>query len=81
MIAFKGRLFRQYLPAKPTKNGIKVWMAADASNGCGKFLCLPRKGQNRRIHGLGYDVVMNMARHFLNQNHHVFDNFFPVQFF
>lgn len=34
MIAFKVRLsFRQYLPAKPTKCGIKVWMAADASNG------------------------------------------------
>jgi len=34
MIAFKGRLsFRQYLPAKPTKYGIKVWMAADSSNG------------------------------------------------
>ena len=28
MIAFKGRLsFRQYIPAKPTKYGIKVWMA------------------------------------------------------
>ena len=34
MTAFKGRLsFRQYLPAKPTKYGIKVWIAADASNG------------------------------------------------
>ena len=34
MIGFKGRLsFRQYMPAKPTKYGIKVWMAADASNG------------------------------------------------
>ena len=34
MIAFKGRLsFRQYLPAKPTKYGIKGWMAADSSNG------------------------------------------------
>ena len=34
MIAFKGRLsFRQYMPAKPTKYGIKVWLAADASNG------------------------------------------------
>ena len=33
MIAFKGRLFCRYLPAKPTKNGIKVWTAADASNG------------------------------------------------
>ena len=34
MIAFKGRLaFGQYMPAKPVKYGIKVWMAADASNG------------------------------------------------
>ena len=34
MIAFKGRLsFRQYMPAKPTKYGIKVSMAADSSNG------------------------------------------------
>ena len=34
MIAYKGRLsFRQYMPAKPTKYGIKVWMAADSDNG------------------------------------------------
>ena len=30
MIAFRGRLsFRQYLPLKPTKYGIKVWCRAD----------------------------------------------------
>ena len=34
MIAFKGRLsFRQYMPAKPTKYGIKVWMCADSATG------------------------------------------------
>ncbi|XP_023930459.1 piggyBac transposable element-derived protein 4-like [Lingula anatina] len=34
MIAFRGRLgFRQYLPAKPTKYGIKVWVRADPENG------------------------------------------------
>ena len=80
MIAFKGRLsFRQYLPAKPTKYGIKVWMAADASNGyiVNFSVYLESEGQKRQIHGLGYDVVMNMARPFLNRNHHVFfDNFF-----
>ena len=33
-IAFNGQLaFRQYMPAKPTKYEIKVWMAADSSNG------------------------------------------------
>ena len=31
MIAFRGRLgFCQYLPGKPTKYGIKVWMRADS---------------------------------------------------
>ena len=85
MIAFKGRLsFRQYLPAKPTKYGIKVWMAANALNCYVKnfSVYLGSEGQHRRIYGLGYDAVMNMARPFLNQNHHVFfDNFFPVPFF
>ena len=34
MIGFRGRLsFRQYMPAKPTKYGIKVWMVADSGNG------------------------------------------------
>ena len=43
MIAFKERLFRRYLPAKPTKYGTKVWMAADASNGYVVNFCLPSK--------------------------------------
>ena len=31
MIAFSGTLaFRQYMPTKPTKYGIKVWMRADS---------------------------------------------------
>ena len=54
-------------------------MAADASNGyiVNFSVYLESEGQKRRIHGLGYDVVMNMACPFLNQNHHVFfDNFF-----
>ena len=34
MIGFKGRLsFRQYMPVKMTKYGMKVGMVADASNG------------------------------------------------
>ena len=34
MIAFRGTLaFRQYMPAKPTKYGIKVWVRADSHNG------------------------------------------------
>lgn len=81
MIGFRGRLsFRQYMPAKPTKYGIKVWMAADSSNGyvlnfdvyLGK-----EPNQRPRIYGLGYDVVTSMIRPYMNKNHHVFfDNFF-----
>ena len=34
MIKYKGRLyFRQYMPKKPVKYGIKVWMAADSKTG------------------------------------------------
>ena len=34
MIKFNGRLkFKQYMPSKPTKFGIKVWEICDSSNG------------------------------------------------
>ena len=41
MIAFKGIAFQQYMPAKPVKYGIKVWLAVDASNvlECRKLEC------------------------------------------
>ena len=80
MIAFRGRLsFRQYMPAKPTKYGIKVWMASDSSN---RYVLnfdvyLGKDVRNQRIHGLGYDVVTKLITPFMNKNHHVyFDNFF-----
>ena len=81
MIAYKGRLsFRQFMPAKPTKYGIKVWMAAAAKNGCiSNFAVYLGQAENnhRRIHGLGYDVVMKMTAPFLNNYRHIFfDNFF-----
>lgn len=81
MIGFRGRLsFRQYMPAKPTKHGIKVWMAADSSNGyvLNFEVYLGKEPDQRpRIYGLGYDVVTSMIRPYMNKNHHVFfDNFF-----
>ena len=34
MIKYQGRSFlKQYIPLKPTKRGIKVWVATDSSNG------------------------------------------------
>ena len=78
-IGFKGRLsFRQYMPAKPTKYGIRVWMAADASNGfVVNQVYLGRQPGRVLANGLGYSVVMELMAPFLNKNHHVyFDNFF-----
>eukprot|EP00112_Aurelia_sp_Birch-Aquarium-sp1_P014971 Seg3276.2 transcript_id=Seg3276.2/GoldUCD/mRNA.D3Y31 product="PiggyBac transposable element-derived protein 4" protein_id=Seg3276.2/GoldUCD/D3Y31 len=64
MIAFRGRVdFRQYLPAKPMKYGIKVWMRADSHNGyCNEFdvyLGKPKDGQ-RQV-GLGRQVVERLT--------------------
>lgn len=79
MVPFKGRsTLRQYLPAKPTKWGMKVWCACESATGyllqfsvyCGK-----RDGGTH--HGLGHDVVMQLAAPFLGKYHHLyFDNFF-----
>ena len=82
-IACKGRLgFWQYMPAKPTKYGIKVWMAADSENGYVNNMAIyqgSEEGKDGCVHGQGYDVVMSMARPFLNKNHHLFfDNFFHL---
>ena len=80
MIGFKGRLsFYQYMPAKPTKYGIKVWMAADASNSFvnNHEVYLGKQPGRVLANGLGYSVVMELISPFLNKNHHVyFDNFF-----
>ena len=76
MIAYKGRLsFRQFMPAKPTKYGIKVWMAANAKNSyVSNFAVYLGQAENirRRIHGLGYDVAMKMTEPFLNNYRHIF---------
>ncbi|KAK3750301.1 hypothetical protein QZH41_001777 [Actinostola sp. cb2023] len=52
------RLYK-YMPAKPTKYGIKVWMAADSSNGyvLNFNTYLGRKIGQSLTHGLGYHVV------------------------
>eukprot|EP00112_Aurelia_sp_Birch-Aquarium-sp1_P011536 Seg2424.5 transcript_id=Seg2424.5/GoldUCD/mRNA.D3Y31 product="PiggyBac transposable element-derived protein 4" protein_id=Seg2424.5/GoldUCD/D3Y31 len=74
MVSFRGRLdFRQYLPAKPTKYGIKVWMRADSHHGyCNDFnvyLGKPKDGQ-RQV-GLGKQVVERMTATLRGTNSHV----------
>ena len=81
MIAFRGRLgFRQYLPAKPTKYGIKVWMRADSEHGyCNEFEIYTGKSGdhvNAKL-GLTTRVALNLIKKIENKNHIVnIDNYF-----
>ena len=83
MIAYKGRLsFKQYLPAKPTKFGIKVWERAHPQTGyVHEFQVYVGKpdGQRGRVteEGLGSRVIKDLTRNIVNKNHHLYmDNFF-----
>ena len=81
MIAYQGRLsFRQYIPAKPTKYGIKVWEACDARNGfCYDFnVYLGRPmGMEARESPLGKKTVLKLTEKLRDKHYHVyFDNYF-----
>ena len=73
MIAYTGRLgFKQYVPMKPTKHGLKVWMRAEPHNGyVNEFqVYTGREGAAER--GLGERVVKDLSQSILGQNHHLF---------
>ena len=79
MVKYKGRLgFKQYLPMKPIKRGIKVWVRADATNG---FVCALQvytgKDGGQPEHGLGHRVVSDLVHGLHGKNYHIFcDNYF-----
>ena len=82
MIGTKCRLsFIQYLPKKPMKWGIKVWVCADSVNGyiyifdvyCGANSTNVSPSSN----GVAYDVVFKLAQPCLQMGYTVYmDNFY-----
>lgn len=80
MVAFRGRLgFKQYLPGKPTKFGIKVWMRASSASGyCHEFQVYTGKdARGVPEAGLGSRVVMDLCAKILGKNHVIYmDNYF-----
>ena len=79
MIGIKGRLvFKQYLPAKPTKFGIKVWEWANSCNGyAGEFQVYTGREGVRPEQGLAARVVRDLTRAVEGKNHEVYmDNYF-----
>ena len=84
MIAYRGHLsFRQYLPAKPTKHGIKVWEACDMRNSfCFDFdvyLGHPMGpgGMEAQESALGKKTVLKLTEKLRDKHYYVyFDNYF-----
>ena len=80
MIKFRGTLgFRQYLPAKPVKYGIKVWVRADSTNGyaCEFQVYVGRPHGVRTEVGLGKRVVLDLTQKLAGKRSHIyFDNYF-----
>ena len=78
MIQFNGRLsWKQYLPMKPVKWGLKLWCLCDASTGyCIRFRVYTGAEEGAGM-DLGYRVVMGLMQPYLGKYHHVFaDNYF-----
>lgn len=65
MIRFKGRSsLKRYMPKKPIKQGIKVWMLADGVNGyVSSFDVYTGKKGDKVETGLGARVVKSLTEH------------------
>ena len=81
MIKFTGRsTLKQYMPMKPVKRGIKVWVLGDSHNGYFlKFqIYTGKEGSGEKQ--LGQRVVKDLTQDLKGKNHHVyFDNFFTSE--
>ncbi|XP_052261867.1 piggyBac transposable element-derived protein 4-like [Dreissena polymorpha] len=78
MVKFKGRLgFRQYMPLKPTKWGIKVWTLTESETGyIHQFQVYTGKEENQEK-GLSHRVVTDLIGHLNHTNIRVFmDNYY-----
>ena len=69
---------KQYMPKKPIKRGIKVWVLADSTNGYfSRMEIYTGKKGSTTEHILGSRVVKELTSDFQYKWHHVFfDNFF-----
>ncbi|KAK3107853.1 hypothetical protein FSP39_023451 [Pinctada imbricata] len=79
MVGFSGRLgFKQYVPLKPTKRGIKIWVRADPHNGyINDFQVYTGKVRGAPEKDLGARVVLDLMGPLFGLGHHVYcDSFF-----
>ena len=81
MVKFTGRsTIKQYMPMKPVKRGIKVWVLADSHNGYFHKLQVYTGKEGNGEKQLGQRVVKDLTQDLKGKNHHVFyDNFFTSE--
>ena len=72
--------FLQYLPKKPTRFGIKVWVNSEAKSGYVLSLQIySGAADNREKKGLANRVVMDLVQMYEGKNHFLYvDNFTPA---
>ena len=64
MVKYKGRFgFKQYMPMKPIKSGIKVWFLSNSMNGyvCCMHVYTGKKDGGQPKYGLGHRVVSDLV--------------------
>lgn len=79
MIKYKGRFsIKQYMPGKPIKRGMKVWMRCDSSSGyCHQLNIYMGKDDPNRGPKLGEKVVKILCKDLKWKAHHVYmDRYF-----
>ena len=83
MIGTRCRIaFLQYLPNKPTKFGIKVWVIAEAKTGYVLgFQIYTGASQDDQSKGLAYRVVMDLIEPFVGKEHSLYIDKFLYIFF
>jgi len=79
MIAFTDLLsIKQYMPKKPIKRGIKVWVMCDTNTALmSRFEFYLGRQNDEREHGLGYNLVMKLSDNIRHTHRFLFfDNVF-----
>ena len=82
MIKFQGcSSLQQYMPMKPIKRGIKVWVRADSRNGYfSQFEVYTGKKKGGVEHQLGARVVKDFTKELQGKWHHVFFDIFLTSY-
>ena len=78
MLGTKARIsFLQYLPKKPQKWGVKLWVLADSMNGYVPAFDIYTGASDGAEHGLAYNVVMKLMEGYLYEGRRLYvDNYY-----